>query len=410
MPSPRENIQKLSAYTPGEQLDTTVVTKLNTNENPYPPSPKVMEAIAGLPAEKLRVYPPPLAQPFREAAAELHGVTTDNIIATNGGDELLRLILTCYCPPNGTTLPTSLGSQDAASGGRGGGSATPRNESSTDASAPTRSGGSLRSSPATRSASEVISGGGIGVTDPTYSLYPVLAAIQDTPVVSVDRGDDFTLPRDMIERWNDAGCAVGMIVNPHAPTGRFESLETLAGLAQTFNGLLLIDEAYVDFAPANALQLVRDGVDNAIILRSLSKGYSLAGLRFGYGIAQADIIATLDKARDSYNTDALSQAAAVAAIADQAYAQDTWSKVIEQRDRLTAELRQRGFIVPDSQSNFVLCTPPDKFVAAQLYADLKARNMLVRYFDAPRLDDKLRITVGTPEQVDRLLAAIDELT
>ena len=356
MPQSRKNIQQLSAYTPGEQLDTTIVTKLNTNENPYPPSPKVMEAIRNLPAEKLRVYPPPLAQPFRTAAAALHGLTPGNIIATNGGDELLRLILTCYCEPSG------------ASGS-----------------------------------------GGIGVTDPTYSLYPVLAAIQDTSVCAVPRLAQFELADDTIAEWNQARCAVGMIVNPHAPTGRFETPETLRALANNFRGLLLIDEAYVNFAPTDAVQLVRDGVDNVILLRSLSKGYSLAGLRFGYGIAHADIIAGLDKARDSYNTDALSQAAAVAAINDQAYAKDTWAKVIEQRARLTTELRQRGFVVLDSRSNFVLPTPPDKFGAAQLYADLKARNLLVRYFNAPRLDDKLRITVGTAEQVDKLLLAIDQL-
>lgn len=358
MPTPRQNIQQLSAYTPGEQLDTSVVTKLNTNENPYPPSPKVMDAVRTLPAEKLRVYPPPLAEPFRQAAAALHNVQPENIIATNGGDELLRLLLTCYCEP---------GQQRGATAG------------------------------------------GIGVTDPTYSLYPVLAAIQDTPVMSVDRADDFSLVDDTVERWNSAGCAVGMIVNPHAPTGRIESLDTLRDLAQRFAGLLLIDEAYIDFAPTDAVQLVRDGVDNVILLRSLSKGYSLAGLRFGYGIAHANIIAALDKARDSYNTDALSQAAAVAAITDQPYAKATWAKVIEQRERLAAELRNRGFVVLDSQSNFVLCTPPDKHKAGDLYAKLKARNLLVRYFNAPRLDDKLRITVGTAEQVSKLLDAIDQL-
>jgi histidinol-phosphate aminotransferase len=204
-----------------------------------------------------------------------------------------------------------------------------------------------------------------------------------------------------------------MIVNPHAPTGRFESPETLRVLSEKFRGLLLIDEAYIDFAPNDAIELVRDQVDNVILLRSLSKGYSLAGLRFGYGIAHADTIAALDKARDSYNTDALSQAAAVAAITDQDYAKGTWDNVITQRDRLSTELRQRGFLVLDSQSNFVLCTPPntgaDKASAADLYVSLKQRNLLVRYFDAPRLDDKLRITVGTPEQVDKLIAVLDEL-
>jgi len=365
MPTPRENIQQLSAYTPGEQLDPNRVTKLNTNENPYPPSPKVMQAIHGLPAEKLRVYPPPLAQPFRQAAAALHGLDPANVIATNGGDELLRMVLTVYCEPS---------------------------SSATGASA---------------------TAGGIGVTDPTYSLYPVLAAIQGTPVTVVDRADDFALASDTVDKWNAANCRVGMLVNPNAPTGRFESADTLRDLASRFTGLLLIDEAYVDFAPDSAIQLVRDGVDNVILLRSLSKGYSLAGLRFGYGLAHADIIAMLDKARDSYNTDALSQAAAVAAITDQDYAKQTWASVIDQRARLTAELRQRGFDVLDSQSNFVLATPPhggaDKPSASALYAALKARNLLVRYFNAPRLDDKLRITVGTAEQVDRLLTELDEL-
>lgn len=371
MPTPRENIQNLTAYTPGEQLDTAVVTKLNTNENPYPPSPKVMDAVRNLSAEKLRVYPPPLAQPFREAAANLHGLDPSNIIATNGGDELLRLILTCYCEPgNAATKPNTSEATTAATSG---------------------------------------TGAGIGVTDPTYSLYPVLAAIQDTSICAIERLASLELAPDTIDRWNDSACAVGMIVNPHAPTGRFESLDTLRQLAQGFRGLLLIDEAYINFAPSDAVQLVRDGMENVILLRSLSKGYSLAGLRFGYGIAHADIIATLDKARDSYNTDAISQAAAVAAMTDQAYAADTWQKVIAQRDRLTHELRQRGFKVLDSQSNFVLCTPPDKHAAADLYTGLKARNLLVRYFNAPRLDDKLRITVGTPEQVDKLLDAIDQL-
>lgn len=375
MPTPRDNIARLSPYTPGEQLDTARVTKLNTNENPYPPSPKVMEAVRSLDPEKLRIYPPPLAQPFRKAAAELHGLDAANVIATNGGDELLRLILTCYCEPRG--------------------------------------GSGEKKVSDTVSLTSPKSGGGIGVTDPTYSLYPVLAAIQDTPVVAVNRADDFSLAPDTIDQWNARGCRVGMIVNPHAPTGRFESADTLRELARSFKGLLLIDEAYVDFAPGDAIGLIREGVDNVILLRSLSKGYSLAGLRFGYGLAHADIITTLDKARDSYNTDALSQAAAIAAITDQAYARDTWAKVITQRDRLTAELRQRGFTVLDSHSNFVLTTPPhsgaDKLPAADLYADLKQRGILVRYFNLRILDDKLRITVGTPGQVDKLLAAIDEL-
>jgi len=366
MPDPRPNIQKLAAYTPGEQPDTAKVTKLNTNESPYPPSPKAMDALRDVPAELLRVYPPPLAQPFRAAAAEVHGLSPDQVIATNGGDELLRLLITCYCKP---------------ADGSG------------------------------------ASAGGLGVTTPSYSLYPVLAAIHDTPVCTVEREADFALPGDLAKRWNDAGCTLAMLVNPHAPTGRYEAVHTLRAIADRFNGLLVIDEAYTNFAEDDALDLVRDGVENVLLLRSMSKGYGLAGLRFGYGLGHAGVITALDKARDSYNTDIVSQRVATAALRDQPYAQDVWRRVIDARAALAAALHERGFAVLDSQTNFLLATPPgatagegaDKPAAPALYAALKERGILVRYFDLPRLDDKLRITVGTPQQNTALLEALDEL-
>lgn len=365
MTRPRDNILRLDAYAPGEQPAAgTRVVKLNTNESPYPPSPKAMDAIASVGTEALRIYPSPTAQPFREAAARVHGLSADQLIATNGGDELLRLILTCYCKPAGHAGQ-----------------------------------------------------GGIGVTDPTYSLYPVLASIHDTAVTAVERGDGFSLPGGTAKRWNEAGCAVGFIVNPHAPTGRIETPDTLRQLADEFRGLLVIDEAYVDFAEGDAAELIREGRDNVLLLRSLSKGYGLAGLRFGYGLSHADNIAALDKARDSYNTDAVSQAAAVAALDDRAYAEGCWAKVIAERGRMTSELRQRSFEVPDSHTNFVLATAPgtgapDNTAAKHahaIYHGLKERGILVRYFNAPRLDDKLRITIGTPEQNTALLDALDEL-
>lgn len=359
---PRPNIQSLSAYTPGEQPADQPVTKLNTNESPYPVSPKALDALRETTAESLRVYPPPLAQPFRTDAAKVHAVAPEQVIATNGGDELLRLLITCYCSPNGPAGP-----------------------------------------------------GGLGVTSPSYSLYPVLAAIHDTPVCTVERDAGFGLPDDLAARWNDAGCTLAMLVNPHAPTGRRETPDTLRRLAGAFNGLLMIDEAYVDFAEQDALQLVRDGVENVLLLRSMSKGYGLAGLRFGYGIGPASVITALDKARDSYNTDIVSQRVATAALRDQDYAIAVWQKVIASRVSLTETLRERGYAVLDSQTNFVLTTPPkgeagaDKPDARALYKALKQRGILVRYFDLPRLDDKLRITVGTPEQNAMLLAALDEL-
>lgn len=364
----RDNIAALHAYVPGEQptfretAGTGGVIKLNTNENPLPPSPKVMEAIRTLAPEALRLYPPPDAKWFRAAAAKLHGLTPGQVIATNGGDELLRLLVTVFCEPRRKAGDTA---------------------------------------------------GGIGMTRPSYSLYSVLADIHDTPVTVVDRGhDDFALPDDLAYRWNDAGCRLGFIVNPHAPSGRFESAEMLRPIAEAFDGVLVVDEAYVDFAPGDAIDLIRgdQALSNVVLLRSLSKGYSLAGLRFGYGLGPESIIATLDKARDSYNTDMLSQVAATAAIEDVEYARRSRDLVTRERQRLTDGLRERGYAVFDSQSNFILVTPPDASSGAEaIYQSLKSNRILIRYFSTPGLDDKLRITIGTPEQNDTLLQALDAM-
>jgi histidinol-phosphate aminotransferase len=365
MPVPtRDNIEKLHAYVPGEQptwRDTAhpdrPVIKLNTNENPYPPPEVVMQAIRDLPGEALRLYPPPSAKRFREAAAKAHGVKPENIIATNGGDELLRMIITAFCE-------SSIGFSER---------------------------------------------GGVGVTRPTYSLYPVLAAINDSPVCEVWRtNENFGLPSNLARQWNNAGVHVGFLVNPHAPTGQLESVDALRRIAEELDGLLVVDEAYVDFAEYDALELVKEGRDDVLLLRSLSKGYSLAGLRFGYGIAHERIVALLDKVRDSYNTDILSQVAATAAITHRDAFAERWELVKKERARLTTQLRQRGFVTPDSQSNFVLATPPKPGPDAKaIYEALKQRDILVRYFSHQELADRLRITIGTPEQDDALLAGID---
>ena len=380
----RDNIQRLDAYVPGEQpgfRETADggfgrITKLNTNENPYPPSDAVLRAIRELAPEALRLYPPAEAAEFRAAAAEVHGLSADHVIATNGGDELLRLLITVFCEPRADRADSSISVPDAqASGGEG---------------------------------------GGIGMTAPSYTLYEVLADIQDTPVTVVDRTEtadgSFALPQDYADRLNAAGCRLAFLVNPHAPSGRLEPLDTLRQLARGFRGILVIDEAYTDFAPHNALPLLsEDATGNVVILRSLSKGYSLAGLRFGYGLASPSIIAALDKARDSYNTDILGQAAATAAVRDQAYARSTWDHVIAERGRLTGALRDRGFVVPDSHTNFVLARVPSAAPeqAEAIYRHFKAHDLLIRYFAKPRLADRLRITVGTPAQNDRLLELLD---
>jgi len=362
MPYERDNIRQLTAYTPGEQPQSTRLVKLNTNENPYPPCPAVLQAIASVSGEMLRRYPPPTAAGFRQTAAQVHEVSPQNIIATNGGDELLRMAITVFCEPR-----------------RVGNAQPPM---------------SMR---------------GLGVAEPSYSLYPVLADIHDTPIVRVPLDDHFALPDNFAARLNDAGCGLAMIVNPHAPSGRLTDLSQLRDLADAFQGVLLIDEAYVDFAQHDALALVREGRENVLLLRTLSKGYSLAGLRFGYGIGHADLIAALDKARDSYNTDVLSQAAAVAALQHRAEARQSWQKVIAERQRITQALVDMGFTVQPSESNFLLAAPPPPADARQIYESLKKRDIFVRYFDQDRLRDKLRITIGTAEQNNELLTALKQI-
>jgi len=353
----RENIRRMRGYTSGEQPDGDDVIKLNTNENPYPPSPAVGAALKNFEAATLRRYPQPTADRFRALAAQRHGVSIDRVIVTNGGDELLRMAFTTFL-----------------------------NE-----------------------------GDVFGTTDPSYSLYSVLAEVQSCKMKTLPLTDDWDLPRDFAQQMNDLGARLVCIVNPHAPTGMLVDADVIGNIANELDGVLLVDEAYVDFVDPSlrhdVVNLAR-AFDNVLLLRTLSKGYSLAGLRFGYGIGSPNLIEPmLTKTRDSYNVDAIAQTVACAGFADFDYAESTWSRVRSERRRLRDALRSRGFDVPPSQTNFLLATVPLESAhgAAALYAALKARGILVRYFDAPRLDDKLRISIGDPAQNDRLLASIDSI-
>lgn len=358
----RSNIREMQGYTWGEQPRQARVIKLNTNENPYPAAPEVAQALGSINIADLRRYPPPFADDFRDIAARLHGVSRDNIMATNGGDELLRLIITTFANAGDT----------------------------------------------------------IAMAEPSYSLYPVLAAVQDCTMHRIPLDEDWGLPEDFAAQLNAAGAKIAFIVNPHAPTGQLLPAAVLERIAEDFQGVLVIDEAYVDFVAAdagyNAVPLIKQR-DNVILLRTMSKGYSLAGLRFAYGIASESLLAPmLFKTRDSYNTDLVSQRLATAALSAQAYARETWRKVREERSRLSAALTQLGFTVLPSHSNFLLVTwipkplPEVTLDASGLYRALKEQGILVRYFDQPRLQDKLRITVGTPEENDTLLQAIHQIT
>ena len=362
----RANMVDLNAYVPGLQPREVSVLKLNTNENPFPPPGAVLEAIRAVAGDELRRYPDPVASTFCQKAAAIHGLGADQVIATNGGDELLRLAVTVFCQPRGVGTAATWG--------------------------------------------------GMAVGEPSYALYPVLAAIHDTPLVSVPLTERFELPANFADRVVAAGCRLAVVANPHAPSGRLEPLDRLATIAGRLRGhaVLLIDEAYVDFAAADALALLdrASGLDNVLLLRSLSKGYSLAGLRFGYGLGPADLIGVLQNARDSYNTDMVAQVAATAALEHRDETARSWRAVIDQRQAVTGRLTRMGYRVFPSQSNFLLVVPPagpGQPGARSIYQKLKDNGILVRYFDQTTLDDKLRLTVGTAAQNDVLLQALASL-
>jgi histidinol-phosphate aminotransferase len=351
----RKNISEMSGYASGEQPEDATTIKLNTNENPYPPAPGIQAVIADFCGEDLRRYPPPTADKFRDLAAELHNVQRSNIIATRGGDELLRLLITTFVDP----------------------------------------------------------GQPIGMTDPTYSLYPVLAQVQDCPVVKVQLNSDWTLPADFTRQINAAGCKLTFLVNPQAPSGKLLTSDSISKIAEELDSVLLLDEAYIDFVSGDydSVPLISDH-NNLVILRTLSKGYSLAGLRFGYGIATQSLISPmLDKTRDSYNLDLFSQLIAEAALENRTQAMDNCEMIKLQRGCLQDLLTNCGLEVESSETNFLLTTVPASFCcsAEHLYERLKDQGILVRYFSDSRLSDKVRITVGTAEENKLLIHAIQQI-
>jgi histidinol-phosphate aminotransferase len=283
---------------------------------------------------------------FREAAAKINGVEPDWVMSCNGGDELLSMAFTAFCDKK-------------------------------------------------RPAAYPV---------PTYSLYPVLAQIQGCKTIEVPFDEEFNLPSKLAR----TKAALTIVCNPNAPSGTVIDTPELAELAAEIKGILLIDEAYVDFAEQTCVELVKQ-FDNIIILRSLSKGYSLAGLRFGYAIAKPAIIDGLLKVKDSYNTDAIAIAAATAAIKDQSYFKQTIEKVKAERKRLSEQLRAIGFTLPDSSSNFVFAEH-SKRKAKIIFDKLIEKNIYVRYWNLPSIENKLRISVGTKEQNDTLLSALKEIT
>jgi len=357
----RPLVHDLHAYVPGEQPKIKGLIKLNTNENPYPPSPKVLRAVKTAVDGRLRLYPNPTAEKLRAKLAKLHGCRTENIIIGNGSDELLALATKAFVNPEGFQWEFT---------------------------------------------SEHHGEFTIQYFTPSYSLYPVLADIHGALKNAVTLKTDFSMPSVIElkrgEKWN-FNAALTFVTTPNAPSGRGYKTSELEKLCRAQKGVVVLDEAYVDFANENALKLALK-FPHVLVARTFSKAYSLCFQRVGYCVGHAELIAALHKIRDSYNVNGLGQIAAEATLDDLKYYRANFKKIIATREQLSRELTKLGFRVLPSQTNFILAKPP-LFPAKDWLQKLRDRKILVRWFSAPAVSDYLRITIGTPVEAAALVKA-----
>ncbi len=367
----RPLVRELHPYVYGEQPKIKGLIKLNTNENPYPPSPKVMAAVKAAVDGRLRLYPNPTAQTLREKLAKLHRCHADNIIVGNGSDELLALATRCFVEP-------------VSEGG------VPRRPNL----------GSRRARP-----SETIQ-----YFTPSYSLYPVLADIHGAARDAVPLKSDFSLPGPAeLKRgriWNFRA-ALTFVTTPNAPSGCGYPTRELDALCKAQRGVVVLDEAYVDFAGENALKLALK-YPHVLVARTFSKAYSLCFQRVGYFVGHRDLIAALHKIRDSYNVNGLGQIAAEATLGDLPYYRSNFKKIIATREWLSRELTKLGFRVSPSRTNFILARPP-RFSAQAWLQSLRAQKVLVRWFGRPEVRDYLRISIGTAAEAEALVRAVRKI-
>jgi histidinol-phosphate aminotransferase len=344
----RKNIAALAGYVPGEQPRDEKVIKLNTNENPYPASPRVFAALRKAINRSLRLYPEPLADSLRTVAATAYGVKRENILAGNGSDEILSIIMRSF-----------IGPQDR-----------------------------------------------VAFPVPTYSLYDTLIAIQEGQPSPVDYLPDFSLPEALAAQ----NAAVTFLCNPNSPSGTIVPLPDIERLARAVSGILVVDEAYVDFAESEGASMVPliSRLSNLIVLRTFSKSFSLAGMRVGLAFASEEIISGMMKVKDSYNLNRLSLVAATAALQDMSWMTRNVRRIQRSRRQLSTGLRKMGFYVYPSHANFVMARKTEQNLK-RLYERLKDQQIFVRYFDVPGLQDSLRITVGTPQEIRALLKEIEAI-
>lgn len=342
-------LRGLSAYTPGEQpkVDPDLI-KLNTNENPYPPSPKVLEALRSFDPERLRRYPDPVCTRLREAAANLLGVNPAGVLVGNGSDELLAMILRAFVDP----------------------------------------------------------GDRVVYPVPTYSLYVTLTRMYGGLPVEVPA----SVGGPKVEAVLEEEGAVTFIASPNSPDGYETPQSEIRRLCEKRmgKGVVVVDEAYVDFTQSTCVPLVAE-FENLVVTQTLSKSFSLAGLRLGIAVAGSALIGPLQVVKDSYNLGMLPQLLATAALEDPDYMRENSRKIIETRESTQEQLRNRGWKVFPSKANFIFAEPPG-VEARRLYEELAARKIYVRYFNSPPLHQGLRISIGTPAEMERFLAAVDEIS
>jgi histidinol-phosphate aminotransferase len=357
----------LHAYVPGEQPKIKGLIKLNTNENPYPPSPRVLKAVKTAVDGRLRLYPNPTAQLLREKLAKLHKCGPENIIIGNGSDEVLALAVRAFVEPAAAEAT--------------------RRKAST----------SSRRRPQT-----------VQYFHPSYSLYPVLADTHGAARNAVPLNANFTLPSVAELKksgiW-DFNAALTFVTTPNAPSGCGYATTELEKLCRAMKGVVVLDEAYVDFARENAMKLALK-YPHVLVARTFSKAYSLCFQRVGYFVGHPELIAALDKIRDSYNVNGLGQVAAVATLEDLKYYRANFQKIISTREELSRALTLLGFRVLPSQTNFILTKPPGGALTAKDWLQkLREKKILVRWFNYPEVKDYLRVTIGTQQEAKALVRA-----
>jgi histidinol-phosphate aminotransferase len=341
----RSSVQNLKAYVPGFQPKESGFIKLNTNENPYPPSPLVLNVLKQDAGPKLRLYPDPLSDKLRDQIAALFKVNRRWVIVGNGSDEVLALAIRAV-----------LGKNDK-----------------------------------------------VFITDPTYTLFEVLAKIQEAKIIRCPLNSNFDFP----EKLEIKNMKMVMIANPNAPTGILFSRKKIEEICRRTQGFVLIDEAYVDFAEEHCMNLVKK-FKNVIVTRSLSKSFSLAGLRVGFAISRPETIEMMMKLKDSYNVNRLSQEAALVAFKDLKWMKEATKRIIRDREFLSEHLKTLGFTVLPSQANFIFVKHVSRS-AIGIFNHLYQRKILVRHFNLPKLKSYLRISIGTHQEMIKLIKTLEEI-